>query len=567
MPHSLSSPNLNTELLNDDVLREIFDYVAYLEPYERHPFNHQLLHALGWIRLSHVCRKWRSLLLDMPTLWGRIALVSAGPPPRASGTFLSRSRNSLLDAEFSRGGSLRYSTAVHDRHRKRLMEAAKILAPRLRTLAAISVELPLDDLLYYFRHSPLPALRILRVVYSKADEDEVVEALQDDLIMDAPNLVEASFILFAYGLPMGNRLKKGLVLNFPSLRSFTVKWSEMDRTDATIEDLRWVTAAIRNAPRIEHLYLSLGLWHFDADWNYLFDGINAPLHHLKKLVITQRSMCMHTGDLLERICVSPPPSFTFTARYLFREDITPMMHALEPYLRSCASYSTLYIRFRHPSWVMLHILSNPDDARLLSEEKTFARRAEDKLAKIERQTTLSLSTPTDHLLSEELLPDLVPWLPVANLTYLHINGSVNPFGWWHTFTHLLGPQLTSVHTLVIDNLSWLAPKAAAMNALNILDPYTVSTPDPPLPALRTLSLSAWVTGTKGRNRVWLKYVLDLVERRKNKGLPLHVVRLRGGWMTSQLKMFWWSSDDALIGLMKADVVGDVIDERVVFETL
>lgn len=36
--------------VNDDVLREVFDWVAFLEPYERDSDFLTLLHGLGWIR-------------------------------------------------------------------------------------------------------------------------------------------------------------------------------------------------------------------------------------------------------------------------------------------------------------------------------------------------------------------------------------------------------------------------------------------------------------------------------------------------------------------------------------
>ncbi|VDB95352.1 unnamed protein product [Peniophora sp. CBMAI 1063] len=501
----------------------------------------------------------------MPTLWGRIALVSAGPPPRAFRTLLRRSQSALLDVELSLRGDHYYDVS-HEGYRKLIMGAAKVFVHRLRSLSTIGVEFPLDDIVYFFQRSPLPELQRLHIVHTSEAKPG---SLENDVVLDARNLVDASFMLFAYGLPMGSHLKKGLRINAPNLRSLVVKWSYMTNAETTLQDIQWIVDVIRNAPLLERLHLNLSVWHFAVDWDHLFGNKDCHLPQLKTLIITQRSLDMRAGDLIARICTAPPPSFTFTARYIVKPEFQALMDVLDSYLHPCATHSTMYIRFRHPAWVMFHSLPRPEDARELSEEKLFHRRAEDALAKLERQTTLSLSTRSNLVLAEELLPDLALRLRFDHITHLRINGSVNPSGWWRTFREMVAPRMVSVHILIIDNLSWLAPKAGEMNALSILDPRSRDDSTNfgfPLPVLRTLIATAWVASKKGRQRMWTTYLGVLLEEREIRGKPVHTVRLRGGWLTSELKAFWRSYDVPVADLIQAVIVDEVVDEREVFES-
>ncbi|KZV71165.1 hypothetical protein PENSPDRAFT_752025 [Peniophora sp. CONT] len=559
-------PSLTLNSLNDDLLREIFDWVAVLEPYQRLGYWEPFWNGLGWIRLGHVCHGWRVLLRRMPVLWGRIALCNDGAPPMATRTLLRRSRGAPLDVTLNQPERHnRNDLEARERHFVAVMKTAVGFATRLRTLTASGVY-P-QDLAHFFYRKSLPMLQRLHIAHS----GYVPGDFNGNFTMDACNLVSASFDLWGYGLPMASRAQKGFSLDFPNLRRLAVEWSYMSGRNTTMEDLRWIASAIRNAPLIEDLDIDLGFWHFDGDWRNLFEDQTAHLEHLKRLSLTQRSMKMRTGEFLAHICPSPPPSVTFTARYISRADVAPLVRVYEPYLRSAASYSTMYIRFRHPMWVLIHLLPSPGDVGVLSEEKLYGpmsnrlrRASEDNLPQLDRQMTLSLSTFSNLTLANEVLVDLAPRLHLANLTHLHIDGKVNPKGWWSAFRRLVAPRMSSVHTLIIDNLSWLYAKYGDMNALGILDPDpSFSTFDPPLPILQTLIITAWVTGTKARKRPWLFYLLLFLMHRKEIGLPIHTVHLRGGWMTDELRAVWTDMDRNIIEHIAA-VVGEVLDERTVF---
>ncbi|VDC06512.1 unnamed protein product [Peniophora sp. CBMAI 1063] len=75
------------DVLDDDVLVEIFQISALLDYPTR-------FGKLGWIRLTHVNRRWRTLLLDQQALWGHI--ICSFVSREAFRVILSRSRNAPL---------------------------------------------------------------------------------------------------------------------------------------------------------------------------------------------------------------------------------------------------------------------------------------------------------------------------------------------------------------------------------------------------------------------------------------------------------------------------------------
>ncbi|VDB95849.1 unnamed protein product [Peniophora sp. CBMAI 1063] len=512
----------------------------------------------------------------MPALWGRVSLTNTRVPPEAFHTLLKMARDAHLEAyiESCRAG-YGGDSQVQEDHYQLVLGVAKSLIPRIRVLSIDGVSYhPQDDLGHFFQQGPLPNLLKLYVNYHGGSWQP--ETLDRNICMDAPHLTELKLSLFELGLPMADGSHKGFCLDIPNVKTLLIEWRGMSFGETTMWNLRWIATVIQNGPLIENLAIDLAFWHFEADWFTLFNGQNALLYNLRSLIITQRSMCMHTGDFLTRICPSPPPAFTFTARYIRPEDVVPIAQSLAPYLAACASYSTMYIRFCHPMWVMIHVLPKPSDARALSEEKTFNWRSEDNLAKLERQTTLSLSTLSNLHISVELLPDLASRLHLAQHTHLHVNGGVNPAYWWYMFRHLVAPRMTSVHTFIIDNLSWLGPKAGDMNALSIIGPpdhglfegieHLQTWTSSPLPALRTLIVTSWVTGTKSRKRLGLTHLVRLLIHRLEIGLPVHSVYLRGGWMNAGLAPKTQKDkviDSEALRCIRAAVTGEVFDERVV----
>ncbi|KZV70280.1 hypothetical protein PENSPDRAFT_752718 [Peniophora sp. CONT] len=76
-----SGDALDTACLVDDVLREIYFYVASQErPYQSRPSLTSGLQSnrgawLGWMRLTHVSRQWREVGLHIPQLWAELVCI------------------------------------------------------------------------------------------------------------------------------------------------------------------------------------------------------------------------------------------------------------------------------------------------------------------------------------------------------------------------------------------------------------------------------------------------------------------------------------------------------------
>ena len=81
--------------LPHDILCDIFYTCANI--YRAKPYH------LGWIYLSHVCRRWREVVLDLPYLWARIVCLF----PDALDQILLRTRDALLMLDYDTFESIR----------------------------------------------------------------------------------------------------------------------------------------------------------------------------------------------------------------------------------------------------------------------------------------------------------------------------------------------------------------------------------------------------------------------------------------------------------------------------
>ncbi|KZV68231.1 hypothetical protein PENSPDRAFT_736045, partial [Peniophora sp. CONT] len=72
--------------LQSDLLVQVFNLLATFDPPVR--ALHDQPGHLGWITASHVCQKWRYVLLRMPLLWAKV--VGAFPYPSACTTIFER---------------------------------------------------------------------------------------------------------------------------------------------------------------------------------------------------------------------------------------------------------------------------------------------------------------------------------------------------------------------------------------------------------------------------------------------------------------------------------------------
>ncbi|VDB93465.1 unnamed protein product [Peniophora sp. CBMAI 1063] len=108
-----------TTILPLELLAHIFSFLAEVYPLN---FDADLDLRLGWVTVTHTCRRWRTAALLTPTLWTRLS-PAMGP---AYDVFLKRSKGALLTIE----GRIDTSDLLYDpmflpsicQHRHRIQE-------------------------------------------------------------------------------------------------------------------------------------------------------------------------------------------------------------------------------------------------------------------------------------------------------------------------------------------------------------------------------------------------------------------------------------------------------------
>lgn len=292
--------------LNDDVLYEIFYAVVALEPPEsmeeinprtRYRALQPYFHAekFGWIRLTHVCQRWRDILLgpSMAHLWGRIAFTY--PSIVAFPTLLSRSRNALVDT-FLHAPSDGWPVAPLSPQR---VQAAMSILSRTRSLKLrANVE---NALLFFFAHPlHMPQLREIgiRLEYGRNLQlhqlaldgmglvppdiaATVAVPTSNDVCIEGLNVQTASVELLR--LSLDSIAVPLLRFTLPNLRHLTVRIHDDAR--AQISDIRWLISLLRTSPLLETLTIDLHLGGSMPDWDILFAVRPVQLLHLKQITL------------------------------------------------------------------------------------------------------------------------------------------------------------------------------------------------------------------------------------------------------------------------------------------
>ncbi|KZV61828.1 hypothetical protein PENSPDRAFT_739694 [Peniophora sp. CONT] len=91
----------------EDIICELYAILADVDP-PHHDKQHiwgERIHYLGWIRLTHVSRRFRSVAIGLHSLWGNIVCTL----PRGCKTILERSRNMPLTLNLRHHGGPDYS--------------------------------------------------------------------------------------------------------------------------------------------------------------------------------------------------------------------------------------------------------------------------------------------------------------------------------------------------------------------------------------------------------------------------------------------------------------------------
>ncbi|KZV61960.1 hypothetical protein PENSPDRAFT_692933 [Peniophora sp. CONT] len=139
-----------------DIMHEIVEYDAFVSPLQpRFSTVDQ-----SWLRLGNVCRAWRCIVFDMPTLWAR-DICHFGCPERGIQTLLPLAKNALLNLDI---WSLPDRTqmglilAVVPRARRLVYDLPRARAFALQLHGPEPSSETLQALLHFLRHNSLPQL-------------------------------------------------------------------------------------------------------------------------------------------------------------------------------------------------------------------------------------------------------------------------------------------------------------------------------------------------------------------------------------------------------------------------
>ncbi|KAI0029578.1 hypothetical protein K488DRAFT_88577 [Vararia minispora EC-137] len=195
--------------LNADIICEIFTLLAHTDtPNAR---------TLGWIRATHVCRRWRAVGLHLSFLWAGIVCAI----PRAVNVVLARARSSPL--------TFRCPDLLSYEDDRRLLHAA---SAHLHSIQVLANNPASHAWLALFPGKTLPRLHTLHLNLTVLHDD-----VPSCAPINAPVLLSATF----YG-------GKFLHINAPSLRSLSL-------LDQRVDVLHLLTV-LRQCPSIEELAIS-----------------------------------------------------------------------------------------------------------------------------------------------------------------------------------------------------------------------------------------------------------------------------------------------------------------------
>ncbi|VDC06380.1 unnamed protein product [Peniophora sp. CBMAI 1063] len=274
MSTNVSSPILS---LPDDISILLLATAAQTEPPRGIGFRCARNQALGFLRLSEVCRRWRALLLSMPSIWAEVVFTI---PPAPATLALSRSKSHPLRASIpSITIPINYRPGKPTgREHNYLIALLAEHAARIGTLSASDLEA--KDYRVAFR-DPLPLLK--RLVFIHIGSPPSPRDI-GNICIDAPTLHtmeimidEGSNIQF----PITYDNAPGITLKLPALRSISISLIDIRMKDS---NLRWIVPLLRNTPLIEVLHLSFSVDSGTrAQWNTLFKDQPVELSRLRRL--------------------------------------------------------------------------------------------------------------------------------------------------------------------------------------------------------------------------------------------------------------------------------------------
>ncbi|VDC06358.1 unnamed protein product [Peniophora sp. CBMAI 1063] len=570
--------------LPEDVMREIFYAVASLEPtpgtllFDGVACESARTSGLQWMRLTHVCRSWRTIILRMADLWGRVAFTL--PYDTALPTLLDRARDADLDIV----------SKLHQQDMEMIQHEADHL-PSARSLLIASR--PDRRLLEYLTQNAMPRLRYLGLRVDLNDKLTVgapllSERMVEDIVVDAPRLATLSLDLWRFRVhPEPPIAMPGPSLRFTTdcLRALMVRVS--DYTISHVHTLEWIVALLRTSPRLESFALSLSGQRAELDWDAVLKE-PAQLSQLRRFTL-EDSSGSYGPDIIARLCPSPPAFFC--ASFGTFRGISPMAdigpeHLLERASNFARRYGGYLCRDNHRA-LRVQMPNNP---RLLTVESfptmhdpvTFAPRQKltrgvdplSTFAELTDSTVLHVATgftelPNRHEWFGELADHIQEKGKVEQM-YLQLDPTGSGGRVDICRERLLRP-MTRLHTLYLMS-------ERPFDAYEYGDAYwkdisqllcDVAPDNPVLSALHTLLVSVEMHRVDDADQhpgelldMWFSSLANLLARRRAGGGPIQMLRVVGSWESEELRRSMALKTEGHLAQV-AKFVKEVTDERTV----
>jgi len=183
--------------LSEDIIHELFLLFAEVDPPIKRNCDNDFSLQLGWVRLTHVCRRWREVGLKIPSLWADI--VWAFPSPAAFDEIRARAQDRLFTLDIDVG---RRSRNIRLEECDRRLDVAKDLIENAKVIRT-GTHL-YTDLFHFLLNRPLQSLQslnILRPGFVHIPIDSKTTHI------DAPKLVYAQFESVFPALPNSRSLR------------------------------------------------------------------------------------------------------------------------------------------------------------------------------------------------------------------------------------------------------------------------------------------------------------------------------------------------------------------------
>lgn len=572
-----------TRTLNDDILRELFHVVAALEPPQSTEDVSQnrvftggarplvggaraLRIAESWVRLTHVCQRWRDILLGtgLAHLWGRITFTL--PSNSAFPILLSRSRNAPLDVVLDTSISVLRAGLV-----QRVQEALTNLS-RIRYLRLHSG--PSQNLMALFSHHlSLPLLQelYLELEYDDADQlhnSAVVDTpLPSHIHIEGPNVRTASVELVKW--------RPGVA--YPTLRFLfnTLRHLEVHVLDRTRPiDFAWLIILLRDTPSLEVLYLDLYLSDHAIDWEAILSGDPIHLPYLRELTLGE---CWNIDftPFVAQVCVN-------ALAYIFAsceipQDLVPVEDVPQPTLDFIHSFGGYLCRPGHLALQISVKTCRTDGDRFRVHFQSMPTLDESEILgglllqplpqfyMLEDTVEIAFEVRSIYPFGQAWLEPLSSSLNNKELIEqldLCIPGGLSD-GWMEALRqHMLLPMIG------LRNLYIWTPGHGEIDLHNWTKAVDLLRPSEPciFPVLHTLVVPFLAIDRDQRGhgilpiREWWEPLIEVLTQRHAQGHPIHTVRIVGRW-TADTRRTVQSLEMELVAQLDG-AVDDVVDDRV-----